>query len=120
MACQLVPGLGLTDPPPTKAFPFISRTETWPVLLFWKRMSSDLLNAPIEITGFSPAEIDHVILGEAADGLEQGPLEPDPATTVARVGDMFQLGPHRIVCGMRPILRFLVDCWKATGRPVSS
>jgi ParB-like nuclease domain len=58
-----------------------------------------LLDAPIEIAGFSPAEIDHVILGEAADGLEQGPLEPDPATAVARVGDMFQLGPHRIVCG---------------------
>ena len=58
-----------------------------------------LLDAPIEITGFSPAEIDHVILGEAEDGLEQGPLEPDPATAVARVGDIFQLGPHRIVCG---------------------
>ena len=58
-----------------------------------------LLDAPIEITGFSPAEIDHVILGDAAEGLEQGPLEPDGATAVARVGDMFQLGPHRIVCG---------------------
>jgi DNA modification methylase len=58
-----------------------------------------LLDAPIEITGFSPAEIDHVILGDAAEGLEQGPLEPDPATAVARVGDMFQLGAHRIVCG---------------------
>jgi DNA modification methylase len=58
-----------------------------------------LLDAPIEITGFSPAEIDHVILGDAAEGLEQGPLEPDPATAVARIGDMFQLGPHRVVCG---------------------
>ena len=58
-----------------------------------------LLDAPIEITGFSPAEIDHAILGEAADGLEQGPLEPDPANAVARIGDIFQLGPHRIVCG---------------------
>jgi DNA modification methylase len=57
------------------------------------------LDAPIENTGFSPAEIDHVILGDAAEGLEQGPLEPDPATRVARVGDMFQLGAHRIVCG---------------------
>ena len=38
-----------------------------------------LSDAPIEIIGFSPAEIDQVILGEAADGLEQGPLEPDPA-----------------------------------------
>ena len=58
-----------------------------------------LLDAPIEITGFSPAEIDHVILGDAAEGLEQGPLEPDAATAVARVGDIFQLGPHRMVCG---------------------
>ena len=56
-------------------------------------------DAPIEITGFSPAEIDHVILGDAAEGLEQGPLEPDSATAVARLGDIFQLGPHRIVCG---------------------
>jgi DNA modification methylase len=58
-----------------------------------------VLDAPIEITGFSPAEIDHVILGDAAEGLEQGPLEPDPATSVAKMGDMFQLGPHRLICG---------------------
>ncbi|HZZ22070.1 MAG TPA: ParB N-terminal domain-containing protein, partial [Roseiarcus sp.] len=56
-------------------------------------------DAPIEIAGFSPAEIDHVILGDAAEGLEQGPLEPDSATAVARLGDIFQLGPHRIACG---------------------
>jgi DNA modification methylase len=58
-----------------------------------------VIDAPIEITGFSPAEIDHVILGDAPEGLEQGPLDPDPAIAVARVGDRFQLGPHRIVCG---------------------
>jgi hypothetical protein len=58
-----------------------------------------LLDAPIEITGFSPAEIDHVILGDAAEGLERGPLEPDPATAVARIGDIFKLGPHRVICG---------------------
>jgi DNA modification methylase len=37
-----------------------------------------LLDAPIAITGISRAEIDHVILGEAADGLEQGPLKDHP------------------------------------------
>ena len=31
-----------------------------------------LLDAPIEITGFSPAEMDHVVLGDA-EGLELGP-----------------------------------------------
>ena len=46
-----------------------------------------LTDAPIEITGFSPAEIDQIILGDRADGLEQGPLDPDPsAAPVARVG----------------------------------
>jgi DNA modification methylase len=58
-----------------------------------------VIDATIEITGFSPVEIDHVILGDAPEGLEQGPLDPDPATAVARVGDWFQLGLHRIVCG---------------------
>ena len=38
----------------------------------------DPADAPIEITGFSPSEIDQVILGDASDGLEQGPLEPEP------------------------------------------
>ena len=57
-------------------------------------------DAPIEITGFCLAEIDHVILGDGADGLEQGPLEPEPfAAPVAKLGDMFQLGPHRVICG---------------------
>jgi hypothetical protein len=37
-----------------------------------------LLDAPIEITGFSPAETDHVILGDATERLEAGPLEPIP------------------------------------------
>jgi DNA modification methylase len=58
-----------------------------------------LLDAPIEITGFSPAEIDHVILGDATEGLEQGPLEPETAMAVARIGDIFQLGPHCLICG---------------------
>jgi hypothetical protein len=45
-------------------------------------------------------EADHVILGDAAEALEQGPLEPDlAAAQVAIVGDVFQLGVHRIVCG---------------------
>jgi DNA modification methylase len=58
-----------------------------------------MLDAPIDVTGFSPAEIDHVILGDAAGELERGPLEPDRVAAVAAVGDIFRLGPHRIVCG---------------------
>ena len=57
-------------------------------------------DAPIEVSGFTLDEIDQVILGDGAGGLEQGPLEPEPfAAPVAKLGDMFQLGSHRVVCG---------------------
>jgi DNA modification methylase len=59
-----------------------------------------VIDTPIEITGFSPGEIDNVILGDGAAGLEEGPLEPDPSVVaVAKLGDVFQLGVHRIICG---------------------
>jgi DNA modification methylase len=59
-----------------------------------------VVDAPIEISGFAPAEIDHILLGDEADGLEIGPLEPPArATSVSRPGDVFLLGPHRLICG---------------------
>jgi DNA modification methylase len=59
-----------------------------------------VLNAPIEITGFSPSEIDQVILDDSGEGLEQGPVDPEPsATAIAKIGDVFQLGHHRVACG---------------------
>jgi DNA modification methylase len=58
-----------------------------------------LADAPIEISGFSLDEIDQIVLDDDADGLEKGPLEPDPsAIPIARVDDIIQLGPHRIAC----------------------
>jgi DNA modification methylase len=59
-----------------------------------------LLDAPIEISGFSPDEIDQIVIGDEQEVAEQGPLEPDPgAVAVARLGDLFGLGPHRLICG---------------------
>ncbi len=59
-----------------------------------------LTDAPIEIAGFAPDEIDQIVLGEAGNILEEGPLAPEPdAIAVARAGDVFELGPHRVVCG---------------------
>jgi DNA modification methylase len=59
-----------------------------------------VVDAPIEISGFAPAEIDHILLGGEADGLETGPLEPPAgATPVSRLRDIFLLGPHRVICG---------------------
>ena len=59
-----------------------------------------VVDAPIEISGFAPAEIDHILLGDEAGGLETGPLKPPAgATPVSRPGDIFLLGPHRVICG---------------------
>ena len=59
-----------------------------------------LTDAPIEIAGFAPDEIDQIVLGEAGNILKEGPIAPEPdAVAVARAGDVFELGPHRVVCG---------------------
>jgi DNA modification methylase len=59
-----------------------------------------LEDASIEITGFSVSEIDQIVIGDELDAVEVGPLEPDPnAIPIAKCGDMFKLGPHRVICG---------------------
>jgi DNA modification methylase len=63
----------------------------------------DLQFDDIEVTGFSLGEID-MILDEAS---EKKPVEPGPedhippvvAAPVTRRGDLWMLGPHRLLCG---------------------
>ncbi len=72
-----------------------------------------LADAPIDISGFSLDEIDQIVIGDEEDAIEQGPLAPDPgAVAIARLGDMFQLGPHRVICGDArdaAVFRLLMD-----------
>jgi ParB-like nuclease domain len=59
-----------------------------------------LTEAPIEISGFSLEEIDQIILGDEPEGVERGPLTPDrDAVAIARLGDIFRLSVHSIICG---------------------
>jgi hypothetical protein len=59
-----------------------------------------LEQAPIEVSGFTLGEIDQIIIGDEAGAIEAGPLEPeDGAVAVARIGDVFELGLHKLVCG---------------------
>jgi DNA modification methylase len=56
--------------------------------------------APIDISGFTFDEIDQIMIGDEAEAIEEGPLEPEGgAVAVARAGDVFELGPHRLFCG---------------------
>lgn len=55
---------------------------------------------PLEISGFSLPEIDQILIGDEAAAVEVGPLAPAPtATPIARLGDVFSLGNHLVVCG---------------------
>jgi hypothetical protein len=57
-------------------------------------------DAPIEVSGFTLDEIDHIVLDPADEAIEKGPVAPEAgAIAVARVGDAFNLGPHWIICG---------------------
>jgi DNA modification methylase len=54
----------------------------------------------VEITGFEPAEIDG-LLGDLVDP-ELDPADdapPPPGTPVTKTGDLWELGPHRLLCG---------------------
>jgi DNA modification methylase len=60
------------------------------------------LDFDLGITGFSIAEIDSLIDGldfEEAGDPEEDQLPKDNATPRCRLGDIWQLGPHRLVCG---------------------
>lgn len=63
---------------------------------------TELLDAgiTIETTGFTVAELDHILIGDEIAPIEQGPLVPssDPMA-ISQVGDIFVLGNHRIICG---------------------
>jgi DNA modification methylase len=61
----------------------------------------------VELTGFSPAEID-LVLDEAREGSPNGPTEAedqvpfpidDQTSAVTRAGDVWCLGRHRLICG---------------------
>jgi DNA modification methylase len=57
-------------------------------------------DAPIELSGFGLDEVDQLVIGDRDQATESGNLEPVPGTLlVTRVGDLFRLGPHRLICG---------------------
>ncbi|MBM0206179.1 ParB N-terminal domain-containing protein [Micromonospora sp. STR1s_5] len=57
-------------------------------------------DCPIEISGFTAIEVDQIMLAENPAATEASSLEPDPEhEPIARPGDIFELGVHRVGCG---------------------
>ena len=121
IAFQAGPGLGLTGPPPMSLFPFISQIETWPVLVFWKRMSEkpSSLKSPAPIafqagpglglTGPPPTKVFPLI-----SQIETWPLlvfchrmsSEKPSSVKSPVPIAFQAGPGLGLTGPPPIKLF--------------
>ncbi len=81
-----------------------------------QELSDADLGFDVGITGFSIAEIDRLIDGlePVEDGDPATDALPDPARVPARCrrGDLWQLGPHRMICGDardRQVVEALVD-----------
>jgi DNA modification methylase len=59
-----------------------------------------LEDGALDLTGFTDCKIDQVLLDDEPNTVEPGPLTPSAdAVAVARPGDVFVLGRHRLVCG---------------------
>ena len=66
-----------------------------------KALTEIELDFDIEVTGFETAEIDGLIIGpvEPDDEADRVPeIDPD-AKPLTSTGDLWQLGPHRLLCG---------------------
>jgi len=61
------------------------------------------LDFDLEVIGFETPEVD-LLIGHAAKGQEADPADEVPAMdpeapTVSRLGDLWAIGPHRLLCG---------------------
>ena len=52
----------------------------------------------LQLTGFDPGEIDALLLSLDGD-LDADAAPPAPASPASRTGDLWLLGPHRVLCG---------------------
>lgn len=68
----------------------------------FKELSALELDLDLETTGFEMGEIDLLIEGleEAVQGDDPADeVPPAPSNPVSRPGDLWELGPHRVLCG---------------------
>ena len=56
------------------------------------------LDLPIELTQFDLVEIDNLLQAQVSNA-DDGPVEPDDSAPISCLGDLFQLGQHRLMCG---------------------
>jgi ParB-like chromosome segregation protein Spo0J len=106
-------------PAQVKAFRLmVNRSVTW---ADWDEEAlalelQDLQEADFDLslTGFNPGEIDGLL---ALDDEEKANATPPlPESAVSRLGDLWRLGSHRVLCGTQPARNLLPASWTRASR----
>lgn len=83
----------------------LAENAAWDLELLTKELQflAELeLDFDITVTGFATPEIDLLLAGQAEDNWDEADALPEPdlaAPAVSRLGDLWQLGEHRLLCG---------------------
>ena len=79
----------------------VNRSVTWAdwdeELLALELQEIQELDFDLSLTGFDPGEIDKLLVLEDEEAANAAP--PLPEYPVSRLGDLWLLGPHRVLCG---------------------
>jgi DNA modification methylase len=79
----------------------VNRSATWAdfdeQLLALELQEIQETDFDLNLTGFDPGEIDRLLALD--DDVHDNAAPPLPATAVSQLGDLWLLGPHRVLCG---------------------
>ena len=105
LGLQTVPVIELAHLSETKKRAYVIADNQLALAAGWDREllaleAGDLADLGIDLNtlGFDPGEIDALLRGDAADPREDEVPEA-PLVPVSRLGDLWCLGPHRLICG---------------------
>jgi DNA modification methylase len=97
----VIPCDGWTDAQVRAFRLLVNRSVTWAdfdeELLALELQELQASDFDLSLTGFDPGEVDDLLLREDEEKANAAP--PLPALPVSREGDLWLLGPHRILCG---------------------
>ena len=81
----------------------VNRSATWAdwddELLAVEIGELQTLDFDLGLTGFEPAEIDEVLLGERTGDSGEQEVPTPPKQAVTKLGDLWVCGPNRVLCG---------------------